>query len=194
MPHKCNISPFLHHRNHAFVQKRVHFWTTVHIWCTCLCHIATCLQYFVFLSQIPSCVCVMDRHIYSLALLLLLTQMDFLFFVTINKCPNHICLFMSRIWPTSGVITFSAGRDHCCSKMQIADVTHMHTSWLQVHRFSSFLLRGANQRSGLVMRLPYPHAGGIFDVFMAMNSWRQFYVILGLKGVQTRWQRLFLFY
>lgn len=171
MPHKCNISPFLHHRNNAFVQKCVHFWTTtMHIWCTWLGHIATCL-----------------------ALLLLLTQMDFLF-VTINKCPNHICLFMSRIRPTSGVITFSAGRDYCCSKMQIAAVTHMHTSWLQVDRFSSCLFRGANQKSGLVRRLPYPHAGGIFDVFMEVNSWRQLYFIRDLKGFQIRWQRLSLFY
>lgn len=43
---------------------------------------------------------------------------------------------MSRIWPTSRVITFSAQRDYCYSRMQIADVTHMHTSGLQVRRFS----------------------------------------------------------
>lgn len=50
--------------------------------------------------------------------------------------------------------------------MQIADVTHMHTSCLQVRRFPCWLFRGVGQRSESVMSLLTPHMAEMFDDLM----------------------------
>lgn len=57
-------------------------------------------------------------------------------FMSINTCPcrHRICLLFRGVWLASRVITFTLGGISC--RMQMADVTCVHTSCLQVERFS----------------------------------------------------------
>lgn len=73
-------------------------------------------------------------------------------------------MFLGSVWLASSVITFQLGG--ISSRMQMADVTHMHTSCLQVRRFSRRLFRGVEKRSESVMKLLTPHMAWMFDALM----------------------------
>lgn len=69
-----------------------------------------------------------------------------LFFMSINTCPHrmHVCLFLGCVWLASRVITFPL--EGISIRMQMADVTHTHTSCLQVPRVSRWLFAGEEIR------------------------------------------------